>query len=89
MDDTVKLTSISVVFGLIAGVLSGIFSVGLLNFTNDFVGLIIGIVLIYALIKSADKIAVEKMENSQKIWDCVMPFFFSWVIVWILINNYL
>ena len=89
MDDTVKLTSISVVFGFIAGVLSWIFSFGLLNFTNDFVGLIIGIVLIYALIKSADKIAVEKMENSQKIWDCVMPFFFSWVIVWILINNYL
>lgn len=89
MDDTVKLTSISVVFGLIAGILSGIFSVGLLSFKNDFVGLLIGVVLIYALVKSVDKIAVEKMENSQKLWDCVMPFFFSWVIVWILINSYL
>ncbi len=89
MDDTIKLTSISVVCGLIAGVISGIFSVGLLGLTNDFVGLLVGIIIIYVLFKSADKVAVEELGTSQKIWDCILPFFFTWVIVWILINNYL
>ena len=88
MDDTVKLTSINVVLGIVAGLLSGIFSVGTLGFKNDMVGLIFGIVFIYAMVKSADKIATEEIDRSQKIWDCVLPFFFTWIIVWILIANY-
>ena len=88
MDDTVKLTSINVVLGIVAGLLSGIFSVGTLGFKNDMVGLIFGIVFIYAMMKSADKIATEEIDRSQKIWDCVLPFFFTWIIVWILIANY-
>lgn len=88
MDDTVKLTSINVVLGIVAGLLSGIFSVGTLGFKNDMIGLILGIVFIYAMVKSADKIATEEIDRSQKIWDCVLPFFFTWIIVWILIANY-
>ncbi|ALT69465.1 DUF5379 family protein [Methanobrevibacter millerae] len=88
MDDTVKLTSINVVLGIVAGLLSGIFTIGTLGFKNDMVGLIFGIVFIYAMMKSADKIATEEIDRSQKIWDCVLPFFFTWIIVWILIANY-
>ena len=88
MDDTVKLTSINVVLGIVAGLLSGIFTIGTLGFKNDMVGLIFGIVFIYAMVKSADKIATEEIDRSQKIWDCVLPFFFTWIIVWILIANY-
>jgi hypothetical protein len=88
LDDTVKLTSINVVLGIVAGLLSGIFSVGTLGFKNDMIGLIFGIVFIYAMVKSADKIATEEIDRSQKIWDCVLPFFFTWIIVWILIANY-
>ena len=89
MDDTVKLTSISVVLGLIAGVLSAIFSIGYLGFKNDMIGLLIAIVFIYATDKSLDKIVSEEMDRSQKIWDFIMPFFFSWIIVWVLLANYL
>lgn len=88
MDDTIKLTSINVVLGIVAGILSGIFSIGMLGFKNDMIGLIFGIVFIYAMMKSADKIATEEIDRSQKIWDCVLPFFFTWIIVWILIANY-
>ena len=88
MDDTVKLTSINVVLGIVAGLLSGIFTIGTLGFKNDMVGVIFGIVFIYAMMKSADKIATEEIDRSQKIWDCVLPFFFTWIIVWILIANY-
>lgn len=89
MDDTVKLTSVSVVFGLIAGILSGIFSIGLLGLKNDFIGLVIGICVAYVLLKSTDKISSEEMDRSQKIWDCVMPFFFTWIISWVLLTHYL
>ncbi|WP_407378540.1 hypothetical protein [Methanobrevibacter sp.] len=89
MDDTIKLTSINVVLGLIAGVLSGIFSIGYLGFTNDMIGLLIGVIFIYATLKVADNIVEGEIDRSQKIWDCVLPFFFVWIIVWILLANYL
>ena len=89
MDDTVKLTSVSVVFGLIAGILSGIFSIGIIGFKNDVLGLLIGVCVIYVLFKSTDKVVTEKMDRSQKIWDCIMPFFFTWVISWTLLTHYL
>ena len=88
MDDTVKLTSINVVLGIIAGVLSGIFTIGMLGIKNDMIGLLIGIIFVYASLKLADNISSEDLDRSQKIWDCVLPFFFTWIIVWILIANY-
>ena len=52
MDDTIKLTSINVVLGLIAGVLSGIFTIGYLGFKNDMIGLLIGVIFIYATLNN-------------------------------------
>ena len=89
MDDTVKLTSISVVLGIIAGVLSALFSIGTLGIKNDLFGLIILIAAVYALLKSTDKIVAEELDRSQKIWDCIMPLFFTWVLVWTLLSHYL
>ena len=89
MDDTIKLTSINVVFGIIAGVLSGLFSIGILGFKNDMIGLLLGIAFIYASTKVADNIASEELDRFQKIWDCILPFFFTWIIVWILLTNYM
>ena len=89
MDDTVKLTSINVVLGIIAGVLSGIFTIGMLGIKNDMIGLLLGIIFVYASLKLADNISSEDLDRSQKIWDCVLPFFFTWIIVWILLANYL
>ena len=89
MDDTVKLTSINVVLGIIAGVLSGIFTIGMIGIKNDMIGLLLGIIFVYASLKLADTISSEDLDRSQKIWDCVLPFFFTWIIVWILLANYL
>lgn len=88
MDDTIKLTSINVVLGIVAGVLSAVFSLGFVGFKNDMIGLLIAIALVYAMIKSSDKIASEPIDRSQKIWDCVLPFFFTWIISWIILFNY-
>jgi len=49
----------------------------------------LGIIFIYATLKVADNIVESELDNSQKIWDCVLPFFFVWIIVWILLANYL
>ena len=89
MDDTVKLTSVSVVLGIIAGILSAVFSIGMLGFKNEFLGLIIAIAIVYGLLKSTDKMVTGELDRSNKIWDCVMPFFFSWVISWVLLSHYL
>jgi hypothetical protein len=75
--------------GVVAGVLSGLFTVGLFGFKNDMIGLLIAIVIVYTSLKSVNKIVTEEIDRSQKIWDCVLPFFFSWIIVWILLSNYI
>ena len=69
--------------------LSGIFTIGMLGIKNDMIGLLIGIIFVYASLKLADNISSEDLDRSQKIWDCVLPFFFTWIIVWILLANYL
>ena len=89
MDDTVKLTSINTILGIVAGVLSGLFTVGFFGLKNDMIGLLIAIIFVYASLKSVGKIVTEEIDRSQKIWDCVLPFFFSWIIVWILLSNYI
>ena len=89
MDDTVKLTSINTILGIVAGVLSALFTVGFFGLKNDMIGLLIAIVIVYASLKSVNKIVTEEIDRSQKIWDCVLPFFFSWIIVWILLSNYI
>ena len=89
MDDTVKLTSINTILGIVAGVISALFTVGFFGFKNDMIGLLIAIVIVYASLKSVNKIVTEEIDRSQKIWDCVLPFFFSWIIVWILLSNYI
>lgn len=89
MDDTVKLTSINAILGIVAGILSGLFTVGFFGLKNDMIGLLIAIVIVYASLKSVNKIVTEEIDRSQKIWDCVLPFFFSWIIVWILLSNYI
>ena len=89
MDDTIKLTSINVVLGIIAGILSAAFSIGYFGFKNEMIGLLIAIIVVYGMLKSVDQITSEPIGRSQKTWDCVMPFFFSWIIVWILLHNYL
>ena len=89
MDDTVKLTSINTILGIIAGVLSALFTVGVFDFKNDMIGLLIAIIFVYASLKSVGKIVTEEIDRSQKMWDCVLPFFFSWIIVWILLANYM
>ena len=50
MDDTVKLTSINTVLGIIAGVLSALFTVGTFGFKNDMLGLIIAIIFVYGIV---------------------------------------
>ena len=89
MDDTVKLTSINTILGIISGVLSALFTVGVFGFKNDMIGLLIAIIFVYASLKSVGKIVTEEIDRSQKMWDCVLPFFFSWIIVWILLANYM
>ena len=89
MDDTIKLTSISVIVGLIVGAVSALFTIGTFGFKNDMVGLLLAIIAVYALFKFGDNLVSEELDRSQKIWDLFMPFFFSWVIVWVLIANYM
>ena len=89
MDDTIKLTSVSVIVGIIVGVISGLFTIGALGFKNDMVGLLLAIIAVYALSKTTNKIVNEELDRTQKIWDWFFPFFFSWIIVWVLIANYM
>ena len=75
MDTTIKVTSIHIVAALVAAILSAVFSLGWLGIKNDFFGVIISIVILYAV-----------GQFSQK---GISPFFFTWVISYTLFVMYL
>ena len=90
MDTTIKVTSIHIVAALVAAILSAVFSLGWLGIKNDFFGVIIFIVILYAVGQFSQKMAGEEISGfSQWLWDGISPFFFTWVISYTLFVMYL
>lgn len=76
--------------GIIAGIISFAFSVkGLLPITNSFLGVIISLIIVYALGKHAEnKYGREEISLSSWIMNGIVPFYFLWMVVWIILLNY-
>lgn len=79
-----------IIGGILAGVISFLFTVkGLLPITNEFVGVVISVIIVYGLGKySEKKYGRDQIGLGSWIMNGVLPFYFSWMTVWILLLNY-
>ena len=90
MDTTIKVTSIHIVFGLIAALISTAFTLGWLGFKNDIFAGFIALIILYFVGQFCQKMAGDEISGfSQWLWDGISPFFFTWVIAYTLFVMYL
>lgn len=90
MDATIKVTGLHVITGIIAGILSASLSLGWFGFKNEIFGFFLGVIIVYFTGKLAQKLVEDEISGfSQWLWDGIAPFFFTWIIVWVLAVCYL
>ncbi len=90
MDATIKVTSIHIVFGLIAALFSAALSLGWFGFKNDVFAFFVAAIILYFVGQFSKKIAGDEISGfSQWLWDGISPFFFTWVIAYTLFVLYL
>ena len=81
MDDTIKVTSIHIVAGLVAALLSAALTAGWFGFKNDVFAFFVAVIILYFVGQFSQKIAGEEISGfSQWLWDGIAPCFFTWVI---------
>ena len=90
MDTTIKVTSIHIIFGLIAALLSAALSLGWFGFKNDVFAFFVAVIILYFVGQLSQKIAGDEVSGfSQWLWDGIAPFYFTWVIAYTLFVMYL
>ncbi len=90
MDTTIKVTSIHIIFGLIAALLSTGCTLGWFGFKNDVLAFFVAVIILYFVGQFCQKIAGEEISGfSQWLWDGIAPFYFTWVIAYTLFVMYL
>ena len=90
MDTTIKVTSIHIVAGLIAALLSAALTAGWFGFKNDVFAFFVAVIILYFVGQMAQKMAGDEISGfTQWLWDGISPFFFTWVISYTLFVMYL
>ena len=90
MDTTIKVTTIHVIFGLIAAFISTVLTKGWIGFKNDIAAVFVAIIILYFIGQLSQKIAGDEISGfSQWLWDGIAPFYFTWVIAFTLFVMYL
>lgn len=90
MDEITVMSYEHIVGGLVAGVITYACSVeGVLPITNEVLGVLISILLVYFLGRYAEsRYGREKISLSSWIMNGILPFYFLWMVVLILLLNY-
>lgn len=90
MDNTIKITSIHIIFSLIASVLSAGLSLGWFGVTNHVFAGLLALVILYSVGQLTQKLYKEDIDGfSTWLWNGIAPFIFCWFVVYTLLFNYL
>ena len=88
MDTDGKVASIHTIGGILAGYLSFILSSGVI-FKNDALAVIVALIVLYIAGQVSEKLFGKEEVGgfSGWLWSGIVPFFFIWLIVWIIFAN--
>lgn len=92
MEIEVKLTSIHIVAAIIAGYLSFLIAGGLIGNVgkNEVMAVLLAVVILYFTGQISERIFGKEAVGGLKgwLWSGILPFFFIWILVWVLFLNY-
>jgi hypothetical protein len=88
MDTDGKVASVHTIGGILAGYLSFILSSGVI-FKNDALAVIVALIVLYIAGQVSEKLFGKEEVGgfSGWLWSGIVPFFFIWLIVWIIFAN--
>ncbi|MCC7550379.1 MAG: DUF5379 domain-containing protein [Methanobacterium sp.] len=92
METEVKLTSIHAVLAIIAGYLSFLLSTGAISGLgkNEALAVLAGLVILYLGGQISERVFGKEEVGGIKGWftSGILPFFFIWILVWVLLYNH-
>ncbi|RAP47568.1 MAG: hypothetical protein BZ135_02020 [Methanosphaera sp. rholeuAM6] len=90
MEELSIMSYMHIIGGIVAGIISFLFTVqGLLPITNEMLGVLISLIIVYGLGKFAEKkFGRETISLGSWFMNGVVPFYFMWMAVWIILLNY-
>ena len=83
MDVDAKVASIHTVAGVVAGYISFLLS------SNEAIAVIIAIIILYAVGQISERSFGKEEVNglSGWFWSGIVPYFFIWIIIWVIFIN--
>jgi len=92
MDIEVKLTSVHAVLAVVAGYLSFLLSTGAISGLgkNEVLAVLAGLIILYLGGQISERVFGKEEVGGMKgwLWSGIVPFFFIWIIVWVLLYNH-
>ncbi len=89
MDEVQTITTIHVVPAFFCGIVSAMFSAGTFGFKNEIIASLIGIVAVYLIGQYCQKKYKESIDGFKQWFTMgIMPFGFTWFIVWVVFSSY-
>lgn len=90
MDVDAKVTIIHVITGLIAAYISYALTTGLfMGINNQAIAILLALVILYLSGQISERIFGKENVGGVKgwFWSGIIPFFFIWVVIWIMLYN--
>jgi len=93
MDIEIKLTIVHSALALVAGFLSFLLSTGAISGLgkNEFLAVLAGLLILYLGGQLSERMFGKEAVGGTKgwLWSGIVPFFFVWVMVWVILFNML
>lgn len=90
MEVDAKVTILHVIGGLIAAFFSYALTTGLfMGINNEAIAIILALIILYIFGQISEKIFGKEEVGGFKgwLWSGIVPFFFVWIVIWILFFN--
>ncbi len=91
MDELGKVSIYHIIGGFVAGVICFAFETkGILPVTNEVLGIIVALLILYGLGQYSEKKHGKEVKKfTTWLSNGVIPFYFMWLMVWIILKNYI
>lgn len=91
MEIEVKITSIHTVLAIVAGYVSFLLSTGAIGGLgkNEVLAVLAALIILYLGGQLSERIFGKETVGGFKgwLWSGIVPFFFLWIVVWVILYN--
>ncbi len=91
MDVDAKVAAIHAVAGIVAGYISFLLSTGAIAGlgSNEVLAILVALIILYLMGQISERLFGKEEVGGVKgwLWSGIVPFFFLWIMVWVIFLN--